>query len=290
LAIDLVVTRDPEEDDCGDFLYLVHRRALTEVQITPLKTWKSQEESFPYSHIFSNLVPNRTRHLREDRCELTLLGKTEIPDCSEYLSVKILDDNSNYSFGMESLICAGHEIESAPFTCLKLGPFPPERESFALRIQCKIQGSSFADIISEDRDIRTRRYLVYGPSEVERRVVMVDLPQSQMHLSSEIHHKYKSLFQDLTLGNRIHPSIYSIVAVDNPNNNPDKIRCVKISENLFDLTESIQPAVYNHPDLRGITDRISWYASLNSKKDFYLQLIGPMEKMIDPVSEPALTG
>ena len=271
-GIEIGVVLTVKVPEGGGTFFAVHRRVLEECELATPEEWQEGDGAFPYLYIFAHLIPDRFVMHADGEGDLRLLRGKKAAEL-ELLHVQILTGDAEVGL-TKAAVVPEDLMAQAPFTCLQFGPFPKKGGSFALAFRCRIGEPTFGDLVPEDETTGTRRYRVYGPKQIDREIRMLDLPNA---LSlDERYGAYADQFDKLDKMCPVVPDQYSIVAVDNPNCNPDELRCLNMSENLVNATQLVDPKVYAHPALDSIVKRIHWFLCNNAGEDFYLQLSGPM--------------
>jgi len=255
------------------YLYAIHRRALDGLRLATRSEWDGEVLSFPYFHVFTHLMKNR---LATAGGTLTL--SLPEPDTHAALKpVQILADDGDGAFTVEDFLHLPPGAEhNAPYTCVRIGPFPEGEMSYLFRIECHIGGTSFTDLIPEDMATGTRLYKVYGPDYVIRHIEALDIPQAVKLPNGKDYEGHMRLFAELQPQKLILPAIYSIVAVDNPNCRPMRLQSLNLTSDLRDVSDNINPDVYKHRDLARIQGRLHWFLCDSHSQSFFLQLVGPM--------------
>jgi hypothetical protein len=255
------------------YVYAIHRRAFGHLRIASSETWVSEESGFPYSFIFSNICKERLRRRPDGSFGLRAQGLA-----SEEERLEILPNQDAPDFAAVEEMTAGSDLDpEAPFSLIRLGPFPQREGLFLLRFEFSISGTSFTDLIPEYHDTAARLYRVYGPDHIMREISLVDLPQA-LSQDAERYARYKARFDAFSPQSLLVPRLYSIIAVDNPNCNPARLHCIDITADLRDLTSKIDVSLYQHPyfQRQKIDGRLHWFLSDKPNRGFYLQLLGPM--------------
>lgn len=254
------------------YLYALHRRAFSSLKIAPARSWRRDaDEAFPYSRLFKTIAPERLVALDQGRSLVRLLGTPEIEE-----SVTILPGDASQHFDAVEEMSGGAGLDpDAPFTLVRLGPFPKCAGSYLFRFEFCISGSSYRDVIPEDLTTATRLYRVYGPSHIWRDIVLTDIPRA-LRRDRAKYQSYANWLRDLDAGRRLVPDMYSIVAVDNANCDPARLRCIDLTADLEDMSGAIDPRVYCGDSLGAIPGRLHWFVSRKRTNDFYLQMTGPI--------------
>ncbi len=265
----VIVKNVPAEDP---YLYAIHRRALSHIRMAPRDSWTDRETGFPYSHIFKSISDGRLS-LANDGAYIFQFAATD----DDATRVTLLPDSSARKFCAIEQMANGESADpDAPFSLVRLGPFPPGNGPFLFRFEFTVSGSSYDDLVPEYQETATRLYRVYGPEHIRRDIPLIDIPQALARHGNERFQKHAEFFDSIPSERRIVAQRYSIVAVDNLNCNPARLRCIDLTSDLRDMTDAIDASVYDHPYLSAISGRIHWFVSERPSRRFYLQLSGPM--------------
>jgi hypothetical protein len=271
------------------YLYAVHRRALDRIGVASRAAWKKDPEGFPYTHVFSAIAERRLQPNADGSFRVKMPASLELEErCS------ILPSGDGTPFSAVDTFSGGDSSHpDAPFTHIQIGPFPQQESFYLFRIECHIAGDSYHDLIPEYPETGTRLYRVYGPEHIRRDIQLLDLPGSKARLTPSAYERYVELFDSFAappkpdaLSGRLVPKTYAIVAVDNPNCSPARLRPIDLTDDLHDISNRIDPRVYDHPALARIRGRFHWFVSDQPSQRFHLQLVGPMalSEITAPVS------
>ena len=273
IGASLVVTPGDANDRT---LYAVHRRALDGLEGAPPGDWLTDVEGFPYAYVFSHIVENRLGREGEEAWAVKLFRGQRYIRQTETLTVRAVGESPSGGFRIaDHLVAKAGMPNAAPYTCLKIGPFPDGASSFLFRFECHIGGSAYSDLIPEDIETATRRYNVYGPEHIHREIETLDIPRAMADFPGKFDY-HVEFFKSLTEDRRLIPMEYSVVAIDNPNCNPARLRCLNMTPDMRDVSGQIAAEVYSHPLLEAIKGRIHWFVCDKPSGLFYLQLSGPM--------------
>ena len=267
-----VVARVPEEA-AGQYLHILHPRHLSKVA---LRSTRGDQNVFSY--VFSHIVQKR---LTPVDGETQLLRQWETGKHSiDSKTLKVRDlQNPNGDILADALDLADKAVEFVPYTCFKIGPLPHTPEPLIFGLEGVIDASSFEDLTGEDRSNYRRKYKVYGPSYTRQHIDTIFLPESERFFGEAQNEAVKEFVNNqLPRSNRICPERYSVVALDNPNCNPFRMRAVEVSEELESLTDRIDSGIYEHKGLHSIRDRIHWYVTRDQTDSFFLDFIGPIAR------------
>jgi hypothetical protein len=257
-------------------LYLIHRRTLDGCRLATIdELEKDKEKGFPYSYIFRNILEDRVRNRQDGTLNIRLApdGETTVE------GVRLIAPENGTGFHLEEVFSypSPSERGNAPFTCLRIGPFPNPDRSYLLRFECHIGEPSFGDLIPEDLETGTRIYKVYGPDHVRKCIESYDIPQCSVRSDPSAFREHVEFFGKIDPKRIIMPSRYQIIAVDNPNCNPRRLQALDLTNDLRDITSQIRPSFYDDdPVLRQIRGRLHWFTSNAPRSGFFLQLSGPM--------------
>jgi hypothetical protein len=273
IGVNLVLTLRACEDPN---LYLIHRRTLDDCRLATIDEWDKdrKEGGFPYSYIFRNILKDRA--VDEQDGTLTI---RPAPDAETMVKgVRLIAPENDPGFHLEEVfhVLSKTEHDNAPFTCLRIGPFPKAGGSYLLRLECHIGEPSYGDLIPEDYETGTRIYKVYGPDHIRKYIESYDMPRCQGQGGSAAYQEHVKYFGEIKPENIIMPARYQIIAVDNPNCNPRQLRAMDLTNDLRDITDQIPPSLYDNPLLARIPRRLHWFTSEAPGKVFFLQLSGPM--------------
>ena len=275
IGANLVLTL-PERQDPDLYLNLIHRRTLDKCRLASFDDWDKEkvDGEFPYSYIFRNVLKNR---VVEDR-RGTLSIRIAPGEDTTVEGVRVIAPENGSDFHLEELFrdLSEKDRDNAPFTCLRIGPFPKAGGSYLMRLECHIGEPSFGDLIPEDLETGTRIYKVYGPDHIRNHIESYDLPQCSVRSDSSVCQRYREFFQGIRPENMLIPARYQIIAVDNPNGNPRQLQAMDLTNDLQDITGEIPPQIYDHAILEKIPGRLHWFASKAPGNGFFLQLSGPM--------------
>jgi len=260
--------------DANAEFFVIHRRTLDNIELFSPNDWVSGDGTFPFLHIFSHLTPQRcivnpSSHKAQLRLlEIDCGGQREVP-----LEAAIAGLGNSIAF--EHLPDVAPQLRpDAPYTCLRFHSFPQEAGLCLIGLHCHIGDPTFTDLVPEDDRTGTRRYRVYGPAQIEREITMLDVPKALSR--GDEYRAYAVQLEKLQSMRTIMPKQYSIVALNNLNCNPDRLRCLNMSSNLKDVTRLVDPAVFEHPGLSSVGTCIYWFICQDVSEDFYLQLSGPI--------------
>jgi hypothetical protein len=264
----LLVTPNSPSDP---FIYLLHRRYLNSIGLALAKSWDNDSSGFPYGYLFSHINSSRARY-----ADGTVFVNP-VPNANRELEARLLAPDTVDEIKIEDYLAVPDELcDEVPFTCLKIGPFPEKPMTYVLRVESHISGKSFTSLVQEDSSTATRIYSVYGPDYIIRHILAVDLPQARASSRPDTFKKHFAFFESVIPQKIILPSIYSIIAVDNPNCRPDRLRTRSLTDDIQCLTAQIDKAVYDHPIMKRILGCLHWFVCTNPTKSFFLQLEGPM--------------
>ena len=268
IGANLVVVMPGEGDR---YLYAIHRRHLDTVRLAEAKDWREgKEDGFPYTFVFANIGRARLTLDGDDHCLLALS-----PSGADKRRLSLLVAGRGASV-TNHIHVSDDAAAGVPFTCLRIGPFPDGPGQYLLRFECHIGGPSFTDLIPEDNTTATRIYKVYGPDHINHHIRAVDLPQAAASTMSTQYKQHHNFFESITAERMLLPERYGIIAVDNPNCNPARLRSLNLTEDLRVISNLIDPCVYEHPIMSLVKDRVHWFCCEAPTNSFYLQLIGPM--------------
>jgi hypothetical protein len=263
----------------GPYLYLklIHRRTLDHCRLATTDDWdkhKKEDGRFPYSYIFRNILEDRVL----DKPDGTLTIRPAPDRETTVKDVQLITPENTAGFHLEDELpdLSEKERDNAPFTCLRIGPFPRAGGSYLLRFECHIGEPSFGDLIPEDMETGTRIYKVYGPDHIKNHIESYDLPRCSVGSDSAPYQKHREFFQGIKPENMIMPARYQIIAVDNPNGDPRQLQAMDLTNDLRDITNQIPPSLYDHPVLKQIQNRLHWFTSEAPGNGFFLQLSGPI--------------
>jgi hypothetical protein len=271
IGVNMVVTPKMEG---GRYIYGLHRRAIDELTATTFEDWLSENPGCPYRYLFKNIIRDRLVDNRDGTHNLKLFREEE--ELNQTRKIKILGKEKDgfditYNFDLPP---AAHAV--TPYTCIKIGPFPEEEQSYLFSFHCKIVDSSFDDLICEDISTGTRTYKLYGPNHVHSYIETVDIPKALSFPNRKEYEEAIRFFQAITDDHRLLPLKYSIVVVDHPSCTPARIRSLSLTDNLHNISSQIDPILYNHLQFDKIRGRILWFVCDELDKGFFLQLVGPM--------------
>lgn len=247
-------------------LLAIHRRSLVGLKIIKV----SDMDCFPYLFIFAKLRNLRLNEEGHGFIPLSKEGMLIPPETTLFN----FDDEKKFNFYDCSTQIPKKLKSYAPFTCLRIGPFPDAPGTYIFAYECKIEDPTFGDLVFEDNESITRRYKVYGPTHIHREIRAIDLPKAID--ISEAFIEYAEYYNKILKMVQAVPKQYSIVAIDNPNCNPDRLRCVTMSSNLKDQTKQICDDIYKNPILGSIKNRVYWFVCEQPSDDFFLHLSGPI--------------
>lgn len=264
-------------EDCQNrFIYAIHPRFLGTPRVQSVGG-QDEPGGIPYSFVFSNIAAGRFSSCSDGRSVLKLfrgeasVAKAEsIEVCDAMVGTCPPQLQSEYPSEPATQ-------EVTPFTSFKIGPFPGGEVPHIFRLEAHVSGSSFDDLIEEDEGTGTRLYKVYGAQYIHRQIESICIPQAltlsdssalveQARFFDTVHNDYR----------RLVPEEYSVVAIDNPNCNPARLRPLSLSADLMNVTNQIDPIVYDHVDLMKVRGRIHWFVTRHPTDTFLLQLLGPI--------------
>ncbi len=265
-------------------LYLLHRRDLVD---TKLLTWthKDANDEVPLLHIFSNIVKERLVPLENGNIKILPFqkespGPAAIFSATEAALLKLPGSHNPPidKFGTER---TKEQNDGRPYTCLEI-PFPGAgKYLIALTTSISGSGTTFQDLVKEQPESGTRSYEIYGPEWVHNRIRYVDIPCARELYPAEFSEETEFFRQQVSSHNLhcVPMEYYSVVALDNRNSAPSKLRPVNIDENLLtNISAFIEyEKILTHPYFReDPPDILYWFLSYREPKRFVLQLIGPM--------------
>ena len=271
-----IVARLATEDPA--FFYLMHSRLLDNLDVKVVGE-DSDAAILPYSHIFSNIVQDRLQRIDDQQQRLR-----PFDDQNEISSdLPMIVDNINLHEGPGYEECIRLEDEEArqlaPYTCVKIGPLVAPSRHVIFRIEALLSPLSYSDLVEEDVSTGVRAYKVYGPDSVRTDIESLHLVQARHYHNSEAYEQHTEFLQNqLSLDKRLVPRNYSVVAVDNPNGSPSRLRAVSFTPNILKRTERVDDCVYQHHALDSEANHMHWFVTEGRASDFLLQLIGPIAK------------
>lgn len=121
-----------------------------------------------------------------------------------------------------------------------------------------------------------RLYKVYGPDYIAKHIENIDLPRATASEYSQDFQRHVDFLRLEFPKGHLLPERYSIIAADNPNCNPGRLRCIDLTGDLDDYSSYIADKVYENEAIKRIKGRLHWFYCDTPSREFFLQMIGPM--------------
>jgi len=289
LRLTLVVKSHNDEPK---YLRLWHRAQVDDLSLDETGMLLNAEDFNTW--LFFNLVENRGRVHGPSEIEIVLFDsdRRNNPSLLHERPVVASVPTVGHGEGFTLLDPVGSELQSrglptpepryVPYTCARIGPFTGKNRYYAFRITACIEDVAYGRLVDENPVLGTRYYEVYGTDDIRSKITELDLPRLRRACSPEVCEVYTRHYV-AGFGERLlSPDFYSVIAMDSPDSAkyaPHGVYTIQCKKALKELTNQINPAIFDQEGLHDLRDRVFWFVNRDSRQDFYLWLEGPMAEV-----------